>query len=98
MPRPLRQPTELRESRRERAKKMEKAKDPLGPVMTAIDIALGRLNYLIDRSERECRTEPSGSVVGSVIQVPQSNPSHEGHFDFLLTVKKTFEDLVQEAP
>lgn len=95
---PRRQNRRMPESRIERGMKLRRKQHPIGSTMIAIDIAMKQLNYRIDRSEQQCQSSGSGSIVGSVIQVPQSNPSHETHIDFLESVRKTLEDLVQEAP
>lgn len=91
-------PSPLPESRIERGIKLRRSQPQLGSVMIAIDTALRQLNNRIDKSERNARPRGTGSVIGSVVQVPRENPEHETHFDYLETVRVTLEQLVMDAP
>jgi len=65
----------------------------------AIDVALKRLNYKIDRAVDRClATGTSGSVVGSVVQVPLSDPVYQRAIDWLDAVQMSIEELVVEYP
>ena len=88
----------LRYTRAQRAVALRKRNEALGSTLVAIDIALKRLNPAIDRAIDTATKTGSGSVVGSVVQVPRANPVQEDAFDWLLDVKFQLEELVREAP
>jgi hypothetical protein len=70
----------------------------LSSTVIAIDIAMKKLNPRIDKAIDQCQASSSGSIVGSVVQVPMSDPMSQRAFDFLESVRQTLEDLVNEAP
>jgi hypothetical protein len=84
-------------SRIERAIQIRKHQKQLGSTIIAIDTAFKRLNFLVDRNIEACGPASSGSIVGSVVQVPQSDPAHEQAFDRLDQIRATLEGLIREV-
>lgn len=84
-------------SRIELGVQIRKEQKQLGSCIIAIESALKQLGYHIDRNIEACGPPSSGSIVGSVVQVPQSDPSHEQAFDRLDQIRATLEGLVREV-
>jgi len=86
-------------TRAQRAVEVGRDDHSLGNQLLAIDIALKRLNARIDKAVNAClATGSSGSVVGSVVQVPVSDPAHERAIDWLDAVQRDVEALVSGYP
>lgn len=91
-------PQPLRQTRYERAVELRRTDHSLSSTLVAIDIALKSLYPRIDRALDMCQASSSGSVVGSVVQVPMSDPASQVAYDWLDAVKRSLEELVREAP
>lgn len=84
-------------TRSERAVEIRKYDPSLSATLTRIDIALRNLNPAIERAVDACRASSSGSVVGSVVQVPRQDPRHQQAIDWLDAVVRSVEDVVREG-
>lgn len=94
-----RQPKQLPKTRLQIGYEIKRRRPSLGSLVVAIEGARRELFIEVDRAiEAAHSPSGSGSVVGSVVQVPRCDPRHEQAIDYLETVRKTLEDLVGEAP
>jgi hypothetical protein len=66
-------------------------------LLAAIDVELRSLSRRVDRAYEATRSKGSGSIVGSIVQVPQSDPTTQRAFDWLDEVKSTLETLNNEG-
>lgn len=93
-----RQNPERKKTRRQIGHELKRHRVQLGSTIVGIEEAMAKLNGRINRSIEGCRLKGTGSVVGSVVQVPQQDPHTQAHFDYLDAVRATLEQLVNEAP
>lgn len=94
---PRRQPRRTRRSRYELGVEIRREREQLGSMIIRIDVALRRLNNAVDRAVQQCHPKGSGSIIGSLVQVPQNDPPHEQAFQFLDAVAAGVENLLREA-
>lgn len=84
-------------TRKELAAQLKKSGDRIGSsLISAIDTELDSLSKRVDRAFVATRPRGSGSIIGSVVQVPRSDPACERAFDYLNEVKQTLERLNEE--
>lgn len=69
----------------------------LGTLFEDITKLERKLAFLTWRAVESCQPRGTGSIVGSVIQVPKRDPAHERYFEWLDAVRDGLEQLVASA-
>lgn len=84
-----RMPNPKPRTRAELVMQLKREAHPVGAKLDSIDRLLKIIGNRADRAAQRARAHPTGSVIGSVVQVPQSDPATEQAWDYL--------DLVDRA-
>ena len=85
-------------SRFELSAQLRRERKQVGERVASIEVSLRSLGRRVDRAAEKAVSFPTSSVIGSVVQVPQSDPGTEQAFDFLDLVDRSLKDLLREAP
>lgn len=84
-------------NRFEFAAQLRKERKGVGDKVSSIAVSLHALGKLVDRAAERAIHFPTSSMIGSVVQVPQTDPQSERAWDFLDLVDRELKRIRSEA-
>lgn len=80
------------------AAQLKKERKEVGEKVASIEVSLRTLGRKVDKAAQNATSFPTSSVIGSVVQVPQSDPKTETCWDFLDLVDRDLKRIIEESP